>query len=329
MVSVNWRTYRDEFENLSDVLISGVTPDFSDLDRTIREICKNDPASDRTFLGAGSYLVSFLEFLFFKAEGPLSPQFGLYVGIIKLVFSSSEPLRLLMDHNAADAIGNIVLNKRGRLKFAIADHLELMSLLDWWVWFGLQPVSQRDVFMAIMKKSTILNRITALDPGLIMRLLEVFPAYQIEFCPVTLAKEDILSRQTDVRPLPSQRRYHRIYRKMILEGHDLAGVIREEEKRILPVQVKRNTFLGFLVKQLHHESCQICELVDEKHPDSLITIHHMVPLSEGGKDIARNMLVVCTHHHQEIHAGEILVRVHTLIEVRYRNDIFHIIPNNL
>jgi len=201
-----------------------------------------------------------------------------------------------------------------------------MIILDMWVRFGLIPVSQRQVYEAVMKKSTISRRIMARDPGVILRLVEVFPEYRKEFCPDTLTKEDLIRKQADIQPLPSQRRYHHLYDQIIRNRRDIAEVIREEEQRILPIQVKRNTFLGYLVKKAHQETCQICDLIHESQTGSIITVHHITPLSEGGKDIARNMLVVCRHHHQAIHAGEIQVRCDNLIEIRCRNDILYINP---
>ena len=329
MVCLNWRRYSDELGDLANDLRVLQHSDPTWVITELHEICRDDPAGLQTRLGADVCLIAFLEFLFFKAEGPFSPPFVPYAEVIRIVFASSDPLRSLLNHNAADAIGNMVLNKRGRLKFAIADYLELMILLDWWVRFGLVPVSQREVFDAVKIKSTIPNRIASRDPGLILRLLEVFPAYQSEFCPADLTKDDLIHQQTDVRPLPSQRRYHQLYEQMIHEGRDLVEVIGEEENRILPMQIKRNTFLGFLVRQLHQETCQICSLLEERYPDPVITVHHITPLSEGGKDIAKNMLVTCRYHHQAIHAGEIPVkmRADTLIEVKCQGTIFHIIPN--
>lgn len=327
MVYLNWRHYHDEFENLAGELISDSLSDSTGLAGKLRNICQNDAALNMTYLGAESYLVAFLEYLFFRAEGPYSLDFISYAECIRLVFASSDSLCTLLNHNAADAIGNMVLNKRGKLKFAIADHLELMILLDWWIRFGLWPVTQRQVFEVIMSKSTISHRITIFDPGLILRLLEVFPSYKQEFCPPDITKEDLERRQSDICPLPSQRRYRRLYEQMMEDGYDLIDMIEEEERRILPIQIKRNTFLGFLVKQLHQERCQICKIPGQTISDPVITVHHIVPLSEGGVDEAGNMLVVCRHHHQAIHIGEIQVRLGTTIEISSPEMLHQIEPN--
>lgn len=327
MVYLNWRRYQDEFDLLVDKLRSDELSEEVSLSFMVQRICKNDPAQDQTILGVESFLLAFLEFLFSRAEGPYSPQFSLYAGVIRTVFSASAPLCILLDLNGADTIGNMILNKRGRLKFAIADNLELMLLLDWWSRFGLQPVTEREAFDAILRKSTISRRIASSDPGLILRLLEVFPSYRSEFCSDILTREDLLASQTVISTLPSHRRYRRLYSLLLDQGSDLQDMIRQEEKRVLPMHVRRNTFLSFLVKQLHKETCQICDLCNPSDQDSPITVHHIVPLADGGMDSARNMLVVCRHHHQAIHAGQIQVRMNGMIEIWCESGLHLISPN--
>ena len=322
MADLNWRRYHQEFDSLADGIIAGSVSEKPGIREVLRTICQHDPAYNQTRLGAESYLIAFLEFLFFKAEGPYSPDFPRYAEVIRSVFSLSEPLIFLLNHNAADAIGNMVLNKRGKLKFLIADHLELRYILYWWPRFGLIPVSEREVFDAVMRKSTIRQRTETRDPGLLIRLYEVFPDFKSEFCPDDFRLEDVISRLPEISPLPSVRRFNRLYTRLMSQGRNLHDLIREEEQRILPIQVKRNTFLAFLVKKLHNNSCQICPFCDPAVLDPMITVHHIIPLSDGGKDIAANMLVICNSHHKAIHQGLIEVSINSMIEVRCQGNIF-------
>lgn len=81
---------------------------------------------------------------------------------------------------------------------------------------------------------------------------------------------------------------------------------------------------------MHNDKCQICALLDglsEFTYISPITVHHIIPLSEGGLDIARNMLVVCLEHHRAIHAGQIQVLLGDKIEIRYPDGTCLIQPN--
>ena len=327
MADINWRRYQEEFALLADVLITDEQPLPVDLIIRIRLICLSDPAVDQQILGVDPSLLAFLEYLFFKAEGPYAPVFRTYAKAIGFVCRSSPELCNLLNLNSADAIGNMILNKRGKLKFVIADHLELLMLLDWWPLFGLAPVSQRQVFDAIVQKSSIHRRLSTSDPVLILRLLEVFPLYRSEFCPDEITLEELMNCRKSVSPLPSHKRYHRLHEELTNQGLDIFAIIRQEEQRILPIQVSRNTFLSYLVKHLHQDTCQICNLHGSSHHDSEITVHHIVPLSVGGADSARNMLVVCRMHHHAIHAGEINVSINEMIEISYQGIIYRIVPN--
>lgn len=318
MARLNWKKYQDQFDHFSAELLSENSPGECAILQRIHNICKGDPAVDLLILGTEAPLIAFLEFLFARAEGPYSSVFPVYAHLIGLIFNISSSLKALLNLNAADAIGNMILNKRGRLKFAIADQLELSLLLEWWPTFGLTPVKACQVFEAVLQKSGVSHRIRSEEPDLLLRLLEVFPEFQSEFFPPEKTPDDLLISRQNISPLPSQRRYHRLYANLLEQGHDLRQMIKEEENRILPIQMRRNTFLSFLVKQLHNGECQICAITDNLRDStckSPITVHHIIPLSEGGADNARNMLVVCLDHHQEIHNGQIQVLLGDQIEV--------------
>jgi hypothetical protein len=331
MPYVNWRRYRDEFETLAQGIKSG---EYSNRDITtaLRTICRDDSALDEMHLGTESFVVSFLEFLFFSAEGPYSPGFLRYAPVIESLIRSSDNLRLLINHNAANALSNMVLNKRGKLKFSIADSLELTQLLDWWVRFGLTPVNRREVFDAALLKPTIPHRLTYHDPGLLIRLAEVFPEYLDKFWPDSLTYEEAQLHLETIAELPSRRRYRHVLNEMIQEGYSLQDVIAQEESRILPVQIRRKTFLAYLVKKQHNDTCQICNALGctatSKAEKSVITVHHIVPLSQGGEDIASNMLVVCSRHHKAIHAGTIQVTKRSHIQVICPNKTFILSADN-
>ena len=327
MADLNWRNHQEGFTHLTGLLISGDSFAITTLPSRITGICEKDPLSGKQILGVDSSVLAFLEYLFFRAEGPYSPDFVPYAHVIRLVCQSSPPLCNLLYLNSADAIGNMILNKRGRLKFAIADHLELLLLLEWWPRFGLNPVSLRQVFEAVTQKTDVHRRLSVQDPVIILRLLEVFPVYRPEFCPDDLSLEDLKMRQNEISPLPSHRRYHQLLGKYLKQGMSICDVIRQEEKRILPIQVSRNSFLSYLVKKMHLDTCQICTISGMSLSGSEITVHHIVPLSEGGCDTARNMLVVCLSHHRAIHAGEIIVTVHETVEIRTRDMVHHLPPN--
>jgi hypothetical protein len=330
MAHLNWRRYQALFDQFTDELLSVNPPSENLILPRLQEICYDDPAVDLMILGVESPLIAFLEYLFSRAEGPYSPRFLLYSSLITMVYRISPPLCCLLNLNAADTIGNMILNKRGRLKFSIADHLELILLLDWWSISGLKQVAEHDILDAILHKVTISHRIASHDPELLIRLVEVFPSYQLNFFPPDITWADLLSSRQITTPLPSHRRYHHLYTRLLDQGKDLQQMIREEERRVLPMQTRRNTFLAFLVRQLHEGQCLLCALIGappHQVQDSQITVHHIIPLSEGGTDTARNMLVVCKPHHMAIHGGQIQVSLTDMIEVRIQTRVFRIEPN--
>lgn len=327
MPELNWRRYREPLESLTkDLLINpGISPE--ELLLRLRDIFQNDPAYGSEIFGVDSTLLEFVEFLFFKAEGPYTNGFVIYAGIIRAVCQHSLSLCALLNRNSADAIGNMILNQRGNIKFAIADHLELLLLLQWWSQFGLEPVSEREVFDAIMQKSSVLRRIPTRDPALLLRLVEVFPAYQHEYWPIDLSPESLVSGAGPSIPLPSHRRYRQVMEDYLAQGLILQDIIKIEEQRILPLHIARNNFLAYLVRILHHETCQICALGYTPQKQTRITVHHLVPLGDGGPDTARNMLVVCQEHHALIHSGAITTDLDDMICIRYAGARHLLSPN--
>ena len=53
-------------------------------------------------------------------------------------------------------------------------------------------------------------------------------------------------------------------------------------------------------------ACELCGGQGFRLPDGRIYLetHHVVPLSEGGKDSATNIVAICPNHHREAHHGE-------------------------
>lgn len=308
MQGVNWRRYQECFEEIADDMQSGSITSPQVLTDALGECTARDPAASRSFLGVSSSLIAYLEYLFWRADGPYFHGFIDCALLIQTLFSWFPDLRSLIDYNAPDALGNMILNRRGRLKFSIADQAELGYILDWWDRFHLLPVTPREVLDAILKKSTIRDRIQQGDPRLILRLIDVFPEFEEEINPKNIPREDLILSAGLVTPPPSERRYRRILEQYLDSGGDIRSLIGEEERRILPMQMKRNRFLAFLVRQEQKNTCQICKVRGEVSRGP-VAVHHIIPLSHQGKDQADNMLVTCAPHHAAIHAGEIVLTI--------------------
>ena len=305
---MHWRDCIPCFDLLTERMRSGDISAGSDIRAAIQLCTAGQAGSDDLTLGVPSSSIAYLEYLFHKAGGPYSPDFGWIAKIIRTFFLSSPDLQQLINLNAADALANMVLNKRGRLKFLISDQVELGIILEWWERFGLMPVSSLDVLNAILNKSTIRDRIDKGDPLLILRLLDVFPECTDEVNPEGYDRETLIHAAGTITRPPSERRYHRLYTRAMRSGLDINLLIREEEKRVLPMQMRRNRYLAYLVKILHGNTCQICSAMGEEGSGS-VEVHHIVPLSMNGKDRADNMITVCSRHHKAVHSGELVLEM--------------------
>ena len=51
-------------------------------------------------------------------------------------------------------------------------------------------------------------------------------------------------------------------------------------------------------KELAHNECELCYARDTK-----LDVHHIVPIEKGGTDDQDNLICLCRHCHQTIHAG--------------------------
>ncbi|MEN6396007.1 MAG: hypothetical protein ABFC78_05945, partial [Methanoregula sp.] len=101
-------------------------------------------------LGVDVRLLAFLEFLYSKSQGPYSPYFLKYSHLIQVIIRRSAPLRNMLNESGAHAIGNMVLDGRGHLKFKISDFNELSYVLDFWENCGLAALTPRTIFDAIL-----------------------------------------------------------------------------------------------------------------------------------------------------------------------------------
>lgn len=60
---------------------------------------------------------------------------------------------------------------------------------------------------------------------------------------------------------------------------------------------KSEVSMKTLYKQLSHLPCQICGWKEASRD-----IHHIIPVSKGGKNELNNLIVVCPNHHRMIHS---------------------------
>jgi len=273
--------------------------------------------------GVDFRLIAFLEYLFSKSQGPYSPYFLKYSGIIRFLIIRSRALRNLLNDSGADTIGNMILNGRGRLKFIISDFFELGYILDFWETCGLEKLTPRKIFQAILTKKGIFYRIQQQDPDLLIRLSNVFPMFEKQINPGNI---DLISLSA-IAHNPFRDYYESIIEYHIQQGLALEEIIQLENSRKRDPEVKRNHFLSYLVKKHQNFRCQVCNVVSPSQNFVDIQVHHIIPLSANGEDHSSNMLVACNIHHKEIEGGRITVEKGEKITINCNGEQFSTEPN--
>ena len=287
-------------------------PQINKLTRLSLEIYKDQEFTEKTFIQKLSQIfidfklikntdnrtIAFLEFCFYKADGPYSRKFAFLIIVLRKVFAVYPPLRKLIDKTGAAAIGNMTLGAIGGLKFKISDLYELKQVLRAWSRMGLRRVTINSVFYAVRNKYIVKRGISEQAPLLLARLKAIFPMYQEFFISSNLNLNQALYDHF-------KERFEKIISDYKEKGLSIEEMIQKENERELPVGVKRNNLLSFLVRKANGFKCELCKT--EKKRSYTIQTHHIIPLSEGGEDHSQNMIVLCESHHDSVHDGEIMI----------------------
>lgn len=270
-------------------------PNINKLTRLSLEIFKDQEFTKETFIRKLSEIfvdhkiieftdnrtIAFLEFCFYMADGPYSRKFSFFVLVLRKVFAAYPPLRKLINKTGAAAIANMTLGAIGALKFEISDLYELKRVLEAWERMGLRRNTLHSVFSVVKKKGRVKRGILSKNLFLLARLKSIFPMYQKSFLPSNLNLNQALYEHF-------KKRFDKIISKYKEKGLSIEEMIKKENKRELPVGVKRNNLLSFLVRKATGFKCYLCKT--EKTWSHIIQTHHIVPLSEGGEDHSRNGL---------------------------------------
>ena len=255
--------------------------------------------------------IAFLEFCFYMADGPYSRKFTFFVIVLRKVFAVYPPLRKLINKTGDAAIANMTLGAIGALKFEISDLYELKRVLWAWEKMGLRRSTISSVFYVVRKKYKVKRAISKKSLFILARLKAIFPMYQKSFLPSNLNLTQALYTHF-------KERFEKIINKYEEKGLSVEEMVQKENERELPVGVKRNNLLSFLVRKANGFKCEVCKT--EKKRSRAIQTHHIVPLSEGGEDHSRNMIVLCEPHHESVHAGELMIeRDETKTWIKYIN----------
>lgn len=78
----------------------------------------------------------------------------------------------------------------------------------------------------------------------------------------------------------------------------------EERRKELIARIKRNRKAVLEARCHYGDECMVpgCEhRIMQENGDFYVEVHHLVPVSQDGADSLENMVVLCPHHHAEIH----------------------------
>jgi predicted HNH restriction endonuclease len=98
----------------------------------------------------------------------------------------------------------------------------------------------------------------------------------------------------------------KLMEKYLLERETRPG--RPDTKNTATRTYERSPLVVAIAKQRAGHRCEVPEC---NHPTFIradgtpyTEVHHIEPLSEGGRDILENVACLCATHHREIHVGQ-------------------------
>ncbi|MHA1304543.1 MAG: HNH endonuclease [Candidatus Heimdallarchaeaceae archaeon] len=272
-------------------------------EQEVSELLEKTGLWEERVAGVPEILVLFLEYCFSSAKDIHSDDYPAMKSVLTKLMCWFPLLRRLLFQTSEDAIGNILLGSRGRLKFNISSREELDIFLKDWAEIGIKKVRAENVFYAIISKPTIEHKIVNQNIKLKILLHHFFPELSSKILELNLTDEEMRDYDNylkiqKIKPQPISR-----------------DSLTEEIKRqnyFVKFKVRRNKTLARLLKIKHNHKCQICkargkEPEDGKEGALKVEAHHIVPLGEGGADISSNIIIVCSEHHRMLEKGELLV----------------------
>jgi 5-methylcytosine-specific restriction protein A len=90
-----------------------------------------------------------------------------------------------------------------------------------------------------------------------------------------------------------------------ISGHDRIVLASAKPSPVAGIrdQYQRDPSLAVALKELYEYRCQICETdFKPKYNQPFSETHHIKALAESGRDVSKNLLVLCPNHHRIVHA---------------------------
>lgn len=88
---------------------------------------------------------------------------------------------------------------------------------------------------------------------------------------------------------------------------------------------ERDRILSRLIKFIRGSKCQICSFsFKTKDGEYYSECHHLEHLANGGLDVSKNMLVLCSNHHRQAHFGNFKILEHNeeFVRIKIEEEIY-------
>ena len=128
--------------------------------------------------------------------------------------------------------------------------------------------------------------------------------------------EEILSSENEdsviskIKGLPKEKNNEAIVKIDEIKGNP-------KRNSTLVERLKRNNALVALMKQKYNFKCQFCGFNFKKYDGSYyVEVAHIIPLSKGGPDTSKNMLVLCPNHHKMLDQAKKQIISHTIKSIK-------------
>ncbi len=250
--------------------------------------------SQKDALGVPFPLLNFFEYCVSQANKVGSETYIQILPLLKEIITAYSDLKRLLNSNASDTIGNMILGARGRLKLEIWSEGELDQVLQDWKKIDLEPVSPQMVLEAIINKGRARVLLLEKNPWLLARLVKVFPSI--------LGNTEPFRSADKTADLPEESIKYMEIQDALNQDLSLEQLYEDALNQGKNAPFHRNRRVAELKKYEVGYRCQLCPDTRFSHKNQLST-HHLKPFSEGGTDNPENLIVVCNFHHQELHTS--------------------------
>ena len=130
------------------------------------------------------------------------------------------------------------------------------------------------------------------------RKVWMFPIRPLAGAPI-VAKEDFIAKKIQQEIEMSKLTLEELRLKAILYSTDNPGT-----QKVVTTEYIRNTYVSEYAKRVANGTCQFCGKLapfkDKNQLDYLET-HHIIWLSNGGKDALENVVALCPNCHRKMH----------------------------